>query len=209
MSSLTAAIRRFIFARRRPFEANLRTEILASVLSCDEERLRDVLRGRRADCDSAPYPGGSIIGIAAAAGFPSIVSILLDAGARADGADDVPPLALAAEGNQDAREGSDFDETIRLLLAAGADPNAEDGAGRSALFLAASTDKHKAVRHLLDAGADPTFESCGASVLDVATGRSAGIVRAFLEREALKSEIAEKAPAEPERAEPPARRRRL
>lgn len=207
--SLTAAIRRFIFARRRPFEADLRTEILAAVLSRDEDRLRDALRGRGADFDGAPYPGGSIIGIAAAAGFPSMVSVLLDAGAWTDGADDVSPIALAADGDPDVREGSDFDETIRLLLAAGADPNAEDGAGRSALFLAASTDKHKAVQHLLDAGANPTFESCGSSVLDVATGRSAGIVRAFIEREALKNEIAAPPPAEPARDEPPARRRRL
>jgi uncharacterized protein len=76
-----------------------------------------------------------------------LVTLLLDAGARATAA-----LHIAAE----------VDEAwyATTLLARGADANARDDEGRTALLRAAARGRHEVVRALLSAGADP--RACGA-----------------------------------------------
>jgi uncharacterized protein len=76
----------------------------------------------------------------------TLLSVGADAGAVAAHSL-VTPLIRASEGGHT--------EVARLLLARGADPNARDATGRTALAAAAEYGDPELVRVLLQAGADP------------------------------------------------------
>jgi len=98
--------------------------------------------------------GWTALHLAAAFGTPEAVALLLQKGAKVDAVSTNPqtnqPLhaALALSRNP---------ETIQLLLQAGADPNARQTAGFTALFSAAAANRRDLAELLINAGADPTL----------------------------------------------------
>ena len=100
--------------------------------------------------------GWTPLHLAAAFGTPEAVQLLLDRGASVAAVSKNPqtnqPLhaALALGRNP---------ETIRLLLAAGADPNARQTAGYTALFSAAAANRRDLAEILIAHGANPSLQN--------------------------------------------------
>jgi ankyrin repeat protein len=100
--------------------------------------------------------GWTPLHLAAAFGTPEAVQLLLERGASVDAVSKNPqtnqPLhaALALGRNP---------ETIRLLLAAGADPNARQTAGYTALFSAAAANRRDLAEILIAHGANPSLQN--------------------------------------------------
>jgi len=100
--------------------------------------------------------GWTPLHLAAAFGSPEAVKLLLERGAPVDAVSRNPqtnqPLhaALALGRNL---------ETIRLLLAAGADPNACQTAGYTALFSAAAANRRDLAEILVAHGANPALQN--------------------------------------------------
>jgi ankyrin repeat protein len=98
--------------------------------------------------------GWTALHLAAAFGTPEAVKLLIDHGAKVDAVSKNPqanqPLhaALALGRNP---------ESIRLLLDAGADPNARQTAGYTALFSAAAANRSDLAELLIAHGANPTL----------------------------------------------------
>ena len=95
--------------------------------------------------------GLHLLHIAATLGQTEVVTLLLEAGADvnvAGGDEGTQPLSRAAWAG--------FPDTVKALIARGADLNAEDRSGRTALWYAAVTGRQDIVRILLDAGAKVT-----------------------------------------------------
>lgn len=106
--------------------------------------------------------------------FPSILSAAFSAAAAAHPATAQDALRRAASAGDAA--------SVRQLIAEGADVNAGDEHGRTALIGAASKGHRETVRMLLDAGADPDFQtSYGATALSLASGHHPEIVRMLLD----------------------------
>lgn len=87
-----------------------------------------------------------------------------------------PPLVEAAKSGNPAE--------VRKLLAEGADPNARDGGGSSALFHAASLGNDEIAALLLAGGADPNLrnQANDTALIHAAGGGHAGVVRLLLEK---------------------------
>lgn len=100
----------------------------------------------------------SAFGEAVLGGHAAILAALLGAGRPG-------PKAMALAMKRAAYRGDA--EVIRLLLAAGADPDSDDGY-RTALSEAAEHGHEEVVRMLLEAGADPNKETDGPSALAAA-----------------------------------------
>ena len=100
--------------------------------------------------------GWTPLHLAAAFGTPEAVQLLLERGASVAAVSKNPqtnqPLhaALALGRNP---------ETIRLLLAAGADPNARQTAGYTALFSAAAANRRDLAEILIAHGANPSLQN--------------------------------------------------
>jgi len=100
--------------------------------------------------------GWTPLHLAAAFGSPEAVKLLLERGAPVDATSKNPqtnqPLhaALALGRNP---------ETIRLLLAAGADPNGRQTAGYTALFSAAAANRRDLAEILIAHGANPAIQN--------------------------------------------------
>jgi ankyrin repeat protein len=107
------------------------------------------------------YAGDTALHLAAAGHRAEIVGLLLNAGADPDVAGNHRlgrPLHYAADGyvNGPAWDPKRQVKTVRRLLDAGADVNAQDKNGATPLHRAVRTRCAEAVRLLLTAGADPT-----------------------------------------------------
>ncbi len=104
-----------------------------------------------------PSAGGETPLLAAARGEGTIevFALIMDRGADVDFAngEGTTPLIAAAEALKDPRDLSVQNEKINRLITAGANVDAQDEAGRTALLLAAATSPD-AVRSLIQAGAD-------------------------------------------------------
>jgi hypothetical protein len=110
------------------------------------------------------YAGDTALHAAAAGHRVQIVELLLAAGADPNAAGNrrrSQPLHYAADGNPQSAAGFPKRqvEAIRLLLKAGAEIDAPDANGATALHRAVRTRCAAAVKTLLDAGADPTIKN--------------------------------------------------
>ena len=153
--------------------------------------------------------GEPLLAVAAGHGLVAIAEALLAAGADPGGAAAhslVTPLIRAAEGGHEA--------IVRLLLTRGAEPNAQDAEGRTALAAAAAHGDPALVRLLIDAGADPRRASAdGRTPAARARGPFVREIHAMLPPETLHApadrvpEAAEEAKA-PEAPAPAVERRR-
>ena len=117
-----------------------------------DARVAELLREDRSLANAWSPDGFPPIGLAAFFGHPSTAHILVDAGADvgavARNEMRVQPLHAAAAAKQI--------EIVRLLLDSGADPNARQQAGYTALMECARGGRDDMVRLLLDRGADPS-----------------------------------------------------
>jgi len=98
--------------------------------------------------------GWTALHLAAAFSTPEAVEILLQKGA------DVAAISHNAQKNQPLHAALALGrnpESISLLLAAGADPNARQTAGFTALFSAAAANRRDLAELLIDAGAAPSL----------------------------------------------------
>jgi len=75
------------------------------------------------------------------------------------------------------------DKRARMLVRAGADPNARDEVGRTPLHAASRINNPYLIRVLLDAGADPNARSwwCGTPLHEAASRDQSKVVRLLLD----------------------------
>lgn len=126
------------------------------------------------------YAGDTALHIAAASHVPELVAMLLDHGAdvHVRNRRGAAPLHYAADGNPASTRWNPSAQvaTMTLLIQAGADPDATDKSGVSALHRAVRNRCAAAVAALLDGGADATRPNgSGSTPLSLAegtTGRS-------------------------------------
>ena len=116
-----------------------------------------------AEVENRIRAGATALHLAAAAHSEELVRTLrsLGADARARDRRGAEPIHCAALGQPDSPLWSPNAQaaTITLLIEAGADPNAVDKSGVSALHRAVRARCAAAVKALLDGGADPTIEN--------------------------------------------------
>lgn len=108
--------------------------------------------------DSANDMGKTALMAAALRGHTGTVKALLTGGARVDVVDAMGNNALILAGTGVLYKGGGSAETVRLLLAHGADVNSSNNDGLTALIKAASRGNTSVVKELLSAGADTTVK---------------------------------------------------
>jgi uncharacterized protein len=122
----------------------------------DALTLRQILNETPQAAHDFSGDGWAALHLAAAFGTPEAVRLLLENGAQVDVVSKNPqtnqPLhaALALGRNQ---------ETMELLLAAGADPNARQTGGFTPIFSAAAANRRDLAKILIAHGADPTIQN--------------------------------------------------
>lgn len=140
-------------------------------------------RGARVDVQHASFLGTMTpLRLAAELGHGEVVKLLLAAGASVkDGASGRSAL-LRAAAEADRRNAEGYAVALEALLRAGADPNAPDGEGATALTLATASRNAAGVALLLSHGADPNRrDGAGRTPLSLAAGsREAAVVEALL-----------------------------
>ena len=149
------------------------TELFAAIETHDLGRLATLLRGG-ADANAVKAEGPKWLALHAAVdeledGGPiESLILLLRHGARVDGLEsdrDATPLLMAIFRRQP--------EAVRILLAAGADPNFRDSEGDSPLRACAEFGDHELVAMLLRCGATQTIDESGGLSGMTALGRAA------------------------------------
>jgi ankyrin repeat protein len=156
-------------------------DVFESAAVGDVLRLEDILEADPAAAQSFSGDGWTALHLAGAFGTPQAVDLLLQHGARVDAVSKNPqrnqPLhaALALGRNP---------ETVRLLLDHGADPNATQVAGFTALFSAASAGRQDLVEMLVASGAHALHRSdLGKSAADFARERGHAELADWLEKQ--------------------------
>ena len=123
----------------------------------ETDRLRALLDRDPALVNAWSPDGGQPLHFAAFFGRVDACRLLVERGAdvneHARGFDGVAPMNSAAAGGVKPNEVCT--DIVRLLLDAGADPEAAQGGGSTALHAAAFTDNAELARLLLDRGLDP------------------------------------------------------
>ncbi len=148
------------------------TARLQLLLGNDPDLARERANRRSAD-------GWPLLHLAAAFADSSTVDLLLNAGADVHQVSGTPLRNQALHATLAL---SKDQETVRLLLAHGADPNAVQAAGYRPLHQAAVTGRKDLVELLLKAGADPTLRcDRGKTAADYATQRGHAELAALLD----------------------------
>lgn len=151
--------------------------ILEAAATGRADRVRELLaQDPQARHERTPE-GFTTLGLAAFLGGPEVVAILLEAGADPDDDADNPNRVRPVHAAAAARDR----ESLRLLLDAGADPNARQQAGFTPLHAAAHADEPELARLLLEHGADPTLKTDdGRDAARIAADDGSGRVSALL-----------------------------
>jgi uncharacterized protein len=144
---------------------------LAAAAFRGNDRIVELLLSRGADPDHVDVTGKAPLIYAAARGFPLVVRRLLDAGvdAKARYGSDLTALMWAA-GHEDGVGAASAMAVAELLIERGADINAADNRGRTALMIAAERGNAAVVKTLLRRSADRTLrDKAGKAACDLAT----------------------------------------
>ena len=145
--------------------------IYASILG--DQEVTEQLLAAGADVNYRGGNGWNALGWAVVEGNVNVVEQLIAAGADVNVKSEdynleQTALMLASQEYSDTKP-KPQPRIVSLLLAAGADPNAQDSGGRSALWLATQDGYTEIVRLLLSAGADATLaDDNGNTPLDIA-----------------------------------------
>jgi ankyrin repeat protein len=131
----------------------------------EDDRVAELLDAEPYRVSGLAPDGFSALHLAVFFAHPSTAQLLLDrdadVNAEADNSSHVQPLHSAAAGRSA--------ECVRILLDAGADVDARQHGGYTALMEAALQGNEEMVRALLDAGADPGLtDDSGRSATDIA-----------------------------------------
>jgi uncharacterized protein len=147
---------------------------LAAAAFRGNDRIVELLLARGAEPDHVDGTGKSPIVYASARGFMLVVRRLLDAGvkARARYGNDLTALMWAA-GHEDGVGAGAAVEVAGLLLEHGADVNAADNRGRTALMMAAEGGDAAVLAVLLAHGASRTLrDEAGKTACDLAANNA-------------------------------------
>lgn len=172
-----------------------RTALLCAVEKDNAEIVRLILDSRCADVNAkSPFGDYSILSVAITSirDMREIVKMLIDAGAdvnKAHGPTGQTPLMDAVKtikllDKKWKRDGEAQLETIRLLVASGANLDAQDNAGQTVLIHAVRKGCYEIMRLLVELGADTTIRdfASGKTALDYAKDRHDNAMIAFLEQ---------------------------
>jgi ankyrin repeat protein len=144
------------YLRARLADGGVALDIFEAAAVGDAARLGAILDAKPDAVNAVAGDGWTALHLAAAFGTPAAVALLIERGAHVDAVSENPqrnqPLhaALALGRNS---------ETIKLLLASGADPDAMQTGGYTAIFSAAAANRRDLVELLIAHGADPGWES--------------------------------------------------
>jgi uncharacterized protein len=143
-------VRDFLLAER--LRTSIPLDVFEAAAAGDAVALSGALDAAPQAIHEPSSDGWTALHLAAAFGTSESVRLLLDRGAAVDAvssnAQRNQPLHAALALGRDP-------ETISLLLQAGADPNARQTGGFTAVFSAAAANRHDLVKLLLVHGADP------------------------------------------------------
>jgi ankyrin repeat protein len=147
----------------------------------DVLRLEDILGADPGQAHSFSGDGWTPLHLAAGFGTPQTVDVLLQHGARVDAVSRNPqrnqPLHAALALGRDP-------DSIRLLLAHGADPNATQVGGFTPLFSAATANRRDLAEMLIEAGARALHKSdLGKTAADFARERGHEEMAVWLEKQ--------------------------
>jgi ankyrin repeat protein len=149
-----ALVRDFLLAEL--FRTAVALDLFESAAAGDLISLRQNLDAEPEAIRAYSNDGWTALHLAAAFATPKTVSLLLESGAAVDA------VSKNAQANQPLHATvalSRNPETIQLLLAAGADPNARQTAGYTALFSAAAANRRDLAELLIAHGAEPSLSN--------------------------------------------------
>ncbi|KAK3276261.1 hypothetical protein CYMTET_15653 [Cymbomonas tetramitiformis] len=138
------------------------------------EALRMVLNDAGTKVDAEDGDGRTSLTVALAGGHESVVAALLEAGAGVNAGSGQRPLHGAAE--------RDTVEVVRKLVEKGAEVDAEDGEGRTALTVALAFGQEGVARALLEAGAGVNAGTGQRPLHGAAKRGTMEVVKEFMEK---------------------------
>jgi len=158
-------------------EAQPELGILEAAAAGRADRVRELLDADPETRHARTPEGFTTLGLAAFLGGPEVVALLLHHGADPDDDADNPARVRPVHAAAAARDPA----SLRLLLEAGADPNARQQGGLTPLHAAAHADHVDMARLLLEHGADPAAQADdGRDAAQIATDDGSGRVAALL-----------------------------